>query len=237
MKIGIIGDYHPQYPSHLATDEALLHSFGKLAVPMESEWIPTTSILERLEPITSAYSGYWVAPGSPDSVENVYRLIQYARENQIPLIGTCGGFQHLLVEYARNSLLLTDAANEEYTPDGEHLLINKLTCSLVGQTGEVTFEEDSRLHRIYSNATALEQFRCNYGLNPEYQTLIDKSQLKIVASGPSGEPRAVELSGHPFYVGTLFVPQLTSSPETPHPLITAFVEQAYCHALDGIKCD
>jgi CTP synthase (UTP-ammonia lyase) len=235
MKIGVIGDYHPQYPSHLATEDALMHSSRKLGIDIEQEWIPTASIMERLDAIASAYSGYWVAPGSPDSVENVYHLIQYAREKLIPLIGTCGGFQHLLVEYARNSLLLAGAANEEHSPDGEFLLINKMACSLEGQTGEVNFEKGTRLQSIYSSTAAQEQFRCNYGLNPEYQSLIEKSQLKIVASGPSGEPRAVELSGHPFYIGTLFVPQLTSSPEAPHPLINAFVEQAHRYALGKIK--
>lgn len=229
MKIGIIGDYHPHYPSHRATEEALPHSCRLLGIPMESEWIPTASVLEQFDSHVSTYSGYWVAPGSPESVENVYHLIQYAREKQIPLIGTCGGFQHLLVEYARNSLQLIDAVHEEHNPQGEHLLINKLACSLVGQAGEVTFEQGSRLYRIYQRITALEQFRCNYGLNPEYQTLIENSQLRIVATGPSGEPRAVELSGHPFYIGTLFVPQLSSRPEEPHPLTNAFVEHAYRH--------
>ena len=226
LRIGIIGDYHPQYPSHHATEEALLHSCTKLGVSLEREWIPTVSIRERRDVLISAYSGYWVAPGSPDDVEAVYSLIQYAREKQIPLIGTCGGFQHLMVEYARNCLQLADAAHEELTPDAAHPLIHKLECSLVGQTGEVTFRLPSRLGEIYQTPAAREQFRCNYGLNPEYQTLIEKSQLKIVASGPSGEPRAVELPDHPFYIGTLFVPQLSSSFESSHPLIDAFVETA-----------
>lgn len=226
MKIGIIGDYHPQYLSHQATEDALLHSSRKLSVPVETEWIPTAPIQKRQAALTAAYSGYWVAPGSPDNVESVYSLIQYAREKRIPLIGTCGGFQHLMVEYARNCLQLADAAHEELTPDAAHPLIHRLECSLVGQTGEVTFRLPSRLGEIYQAPIAREQFRCNYGLNPEYQTLIEKSQLKIVASGPSGEPRAVELPDHPFYIGTLFVPQLSSSFESSHPLIDAFVEAA-----------
>jgi CTP synthase (UTP-ammonia lyase) len=81
-------------------------------------------------------------------------------------------------------------------------------------------------HRAYGKDEAAEQFRCNFGLNPLYRELITGPPLRVAGLDREGEVRAVELMNHRFFVATLFLPQLTSSPETPHPLITAYVKAA-----------
>ncbi len=67
---------------------------------------------------------------------------------------------------------------------------------------------------------------CNFGLNPDYRYVLLREPLRLSGIGPDGEARIVELHNHPFYVATLFVPQLTSTPEHPHPLIAQFVKAA-----------
>src|SRR5262245_43238354 len=65
---------------------------------------------------------------------------------------------------------------------------------------------------------------CNYGVNEEYAARFEQAGLRVCARGASGETRAVELDGHRFYIATLFQPQLASTAERPHPIITAYLQ-------------
>jgi CTP synthase (UTP-ammonia lyase) len=224
MKIGIIGEYNPAYPSQQATNDALIHSIEKLGIRIEHDWIPTASIPEQMDKIKKTYKGFWIAPGSPESVKGVLHIIQYAREHNISLLGTCGGFQNILIEYARNKLMIEEAEHEEQDPNASKLVISKLACSLVGQKGEIIIKNPSKVFGIYQKQIVIEQFRCNYGLNPEYQLQIDESGLRIVGADTQGKPRIIEIPEHKFFIGTLFVPQLSSTQETPHCLINSFIE-------------
>lgn len=224
MKIGVIGDFNPIYLSQQATNDAINHSIKKLGVQIVYEWIPTASIPEQLETIKKSYKGFWIAPGIPDSVGGVLQIIRYARKHNVPLIGTCGGFQNIILEYAKNKLMLEEADHEELNPDASKLVISKLTCSLVGQKGEVFIKSPSLVSNIYRETTIIEQFRCSYGLNPEFEAPINETGLEIVGTDAEGRPRIVELTGHKFFIGTLFVPQLSSTQESPHCLVDAFIE-------------
>ena len=79
---------------------------------------------------------------------------------------------------------------------------------------------------IYGSKSAFEQYYCNFGLNPAYQSRLHAAGLQIVGTDADGEARILALPQHPFFVATLFVPQLTSTAERPHPLIVAFVKAA-----------
>jgi len=76
----------------------------------------------------------------------------------------------------------------------------------------------------YGQTHIQEQYRCNFGVNPDYVGVLRSSTLRIVGSDGEGVARVVELAEHPFLVGTLFVPRLTSTPSAPHPLVSGFVE-------------
>jgi CTP synthase (UTP-ammonia lyase) len=121
---------------------------------------------------------------------------------------------------------IEDAAHEEDTADAPRLLITRLTCSLVGTTGPVRVVPGTLAHRVYGKDEIAEEFRCRYGLNPEYRQQMAGGTLRVAGVDPDGEVRIVELAGHRFFVGTLFVPQLSSRPGEPHPLITAYLEAA-----------
>jgi CTP synthase (UTP-ammonia lyase) len=106
------------------------------------------------------------------------------------------------------------------------LFIGKLACSLVGQTQEIKITPDSTAHRACGKQGVMEQFFCNYGLNPVFRNEVNKGKLGITGVEPEGEVRIVELSDHPFYVATLFLPQVSSKPGSPHPLILAYLKAA-----------
>jgi CTP synthase (UTP-ammonia lyase) len=117
------------------------------------------------------------------------------------------------------------AEHQETAPDAAQLLITRLACSLVGQTQTIQIMPGTRAYQAYG-PTAVEQFRCNYGLNSAYREQLFGGGLRIAGTDSKGEVRIVELTDHPFFVATLFLPQLASSPEKPHPLIVAYLQAA-----------
>ncbi len=169
--------------------------------------------------------GLWIAPASPyRSMEGALEAIRWARERQIPLLGTCGGFQHIILEYTRNVLGIADAEHEETHPDASRLIITRLACSLVGRTMTIALRPGSLVARAYGRTSIQEQYHCNFGVNPDYIEALGAGTLQIVGSDDEGIVRAVELDSHPFFVGTLFLPQHRSTPTEPHPLVLSFLE-------------
>jgi len=118
------------------------------------------------------------------------------------------------------------AEHEESSPTAPTLLISKLSCSLAGKTQSIRVVTDSHAHRAYGQKEVIEQFYCNYGLNPAFRNDINKGQLKVTGADLDGEVRIVELSDHPFYVATLFLPQVSSTPGSPHPILVAYLKAA-----------
>lgn len=121
---------------------------------------------------------------------------------------------------------ILDAEHEETAPDAKTPIISKLSCSLRGLTQELRIFPRTVAHHAYQQEAAMEQFLCNYGVNPEFRDEILRGKLVVSGVGPDEEIRMIELPGHRFYVATLFVPQMCSSPAKPHPLIAAYLEAA-----------
>ena len=225
IAIAVVGEFNPSNRSHAATNGAIDHCAAALGIPVQHRWIGTDQ-LEGPDEAGSLteFGGLWIAPGSPyKRIEGALRAIRTAREREIPLLGTCGGFQHIVLEYARNVLGHADAEHEESNPQAQRLFVSRLACSLVGRTMTIRLAADSRLAAAYGCTEIREQYQCNYGVNPEYVKALGSGRLRMVASDEEGAVRAVELPGHPFFVGTLFLPQHISTRETPHPLISDFL--------------
>lgn len=96
----------------------------------------------------------------------------------------------------------------------------------MGKTERVSITRGSLAHRVYGRDGATEQFLCSYGLSPNYRARIETGGLRITGVDRDGEARIVERTDHPFFVATLFLPQFSSTPELPHPLIVAFLRAA-----------
>jgi CTP synthase (UTP-ammonia lyase) len=105
-------------------------------------------------------------------------------------------------------------------------VITRLVCSLVGQVQAIAVLPGSLAYQAFGKAETVEEFRCNYGFNRAYQDTLAAAGLKITGIDANGEARIVELPGHRFYMGTLFLPQLSSNQNNPHPLIRAYLEAA-----------
>lgn len=224
-KIGIVGDFNSEFRPHIATNESIEHSRNATELDFEVEWLPTDFIDNNLDRVLKEYQSFWIAPGSPyKSMSGALKLIQFTRENNIPTFGTCGGFQHMAIEFARNVLNITDAEHAEYNPYASRLIVNPLSCGLKGEKLTVELLKDSSIvASIFQSDNIEEKYYCNFGLNPEYQELFNKNGFRIVGTDHLREARILELSNHKFFVATLFVPQDNSTYEKAHPLVTEFL--------------
>ena len=219
--IAILGEYNPSFQPHVSTNAAIEHS-RSVSIDVDAAWISTRDIDDTL---FERFSGIWVAPGSPyKNIDKTLWAIRYARENGVACFGTCGGFQHMIIEYARNVLGFKDASHAEYDPYASNLFISQLECVLAGREMQLTFSPGSQVAEIYGATSATEKYYCNFGVNPDHISVLQSGPLKITGSDSEGEIRVIELPEHPFFLGTLFVPQTRSTAEQPHPLVTAFLK-------------
>jgi CTP synthase (UTP-ammonia lyase) len=203
------------------------HAADALGLDVDAPWIPTPDCDGDAPGALARCDGVWIAPGSPyRSMAGALGAIRACRLGGIPLLATCGGCQHVLIEYSRAVLGHADAEHAEHDPYASTLFVTPLSCSLVGKTMPVTLERGSRIAGIYGRPDVEEQYYCNFGLNPTYERAVHDGGLRIVGRDADGEPRIFTLPGHPYFVATLFVPSLTSSPSRPHPLIAALVRAA-----------
>ena len=223
-RIGIVGDRDPELHVHRFTEAA----FGHVKLPVPFEWIPTEAIAAAPAERLARYTALLISPGSPyRSMGGAIAAILHARERRVPLLGTCGGFQHVVLEFARHVLGVADAEHEETAPDAPHRVVTALACSLAGQDHPVRHRPRSRVAALCGAEETLEPFFCRFGISPEYRPALEEKGLRVTSFDLQGEPRVLELlGGHPFFLATLYVPQARSKPDAPHPLIQALADAA-----------
>ena len=132
------------------------------------------------------------------------------------------GFQHAVLEYARNVLGRQEAGHAELDPATTVPLLAPLSCSMVEVDGRIDFTPDSHIAGIYGCSSAIERYHCRYGINPAYRSWFKNGPLAVSGVDAAGEARAMELGGHRFFIGTAFQPERSALAGRPHPLIVAF---------------
>ncbi len=239
VRIGILGDFNPEFRSHHATPNSLQHAARKLDLKVESEWIPTPSLIgSDAEKTLESFDGLWASPGSPyKSFDGMLKGIEFARRRDWPFLGTCAGFQYALIEFARNVLGIADADSAENNSGSKNIVIYPVACAvpnrkgdapkLSGMVPEIRLRPGSYLQSFYGKKEIVtEEFFCNFEVNPEYEWCAMEAGFPVVARGSQGEIRAIESPAHRFFIATLFQPQLSSTEKNPHPLVMAFVQAA-----------
>ena len=224
-KIALIGDYNPSVTAHLAIPKAIEIASQENDRSAEGVWVETENLSGNVAHVLAEYSGVWCVPGSPyRNVDGTLLAIQFARESKIPFLGTCGGYQHAILEYARRVLGFAEADNVEVNPDTAMPLIAPLSCTLVEASGDILFSPESQVGQLYGTNQTEEKYHCSYGLNVEYVSIFEDSDLVIAGADLKGDPRVIELKNHPFFIGTAYQPERSALLNERHPLITAFVE-------------
>ena len=217
----ILGEYDSSKETHLATDRAIDQTLRHLKAEIIHRWVPTEEFdFDSLE--TAA--GFWIATGG-NYVDpgKLIEAIQLARVCKIPCLGTCSGFQHIVLEYAQNMLGIEHAGHTEYQPETPEPFITPLPCSLRGKSMRIQLSRDSLSFRLYKELIIEEKYFCSFGINPRYSQAVQDGPIAVSGVDEDGAFRIVEYADHPFIIGTLFVPQVASVDRRPHPLIEGFI--------------
>ena len=223
IRIALIGDYDPQVTAHQAIPVALEMTAEHSGLNLQWQWLATDEI--HAETPLHTFDGFWCVPASPyRSMDGALQAIRFAREQRRPFLGTCGGFQHAVLEYARNVLGWSDAEHGETSPDAARALLTPLSCALVEAVDSIHLAEGSLIAQAYESAEIREGYRCRYGVNPQFEGELLKRKLHAVGHDSEQGLRAVELSDHPFFVATLFQPERAALGGVLPPLVGAFVE-------------
>jgi len=227
LLVGVIGDFRLTNDTHTVTNLAFHHAADYLGIDVEVEWLPTQTLIGEVDGKVDRFDAFLCASGSPyKSAEGALNGIRFARENDRPFLGTCGGCQYTIIEYARNVMSIKDAEHAEERPDASNLFVTPLTCSLFGKIEEVKILAGTRAFKVYGEPTTLERFYCNYGLNPSRRVDLEEAGLRVSGIDIGGEARILELPKARFFFATLYIPQATTTPEHPHSMITGILNDA-----------
>lgn len=227
IRIAVVGDHDPAITAHQAIPLALERAAREVGTAVGWDWVGTATIGTEAAARLAACAGVWCAPGSPYvSTAGALAAIRHARERSLPFLGTCGGFQHAMLEYAQSAWGVAEPAHAELDPAAADPVIASLACGLVEVNNVIRPVAGTRLARIYGAPEASEGYHCRYGLGVRYAARLAEGPLRVSARDAAGEVRAVELETHPFYHATLFQPERSALAGRPHPLITAFVAAA-----------
>lgn len=234
--IGITGKYTALRDSYASIIKALEHAGAHLGVKVRLKWIDTTyldehNVTEALKEVQGI-----IVPGAFGSrgAEGKINCVRYARENQLPYLGLCYGFQMAVIEFARNVCGLTGANSTEINPKTAHPVIDLLpeqqkiewlggNMRLGGHNVEI--KNDTIAQKLYNSIFIRERFRHRWECNPDYVQILEGQGLVFSGKAPGREiMQILELQDHPFFVGTQFHPEYISRPLCPHPLYTGFLK-------------
>ncbi|WP_055494672.1 gamma-glutamyl-gamma-aminobutyrate hydrolase family protein [Streptomyces sp. TP-A0356] len=229
-RLALVGDHSPNVVSHTRIPLLLATLAERDRLVLDAYWISSEDAED--EGAVRGFDAVWVVPGSPYRSEaGVLAAIRTAREEGIPFLGTCGGFQHALLEYARGVCGLQRVAHAENDPEADDFLIEPLACSLVGHEAAVRIEPDSLAQSVTGSERTVERYFCAYGPSRHLDTLRAHG-LRFSGHDEDGQVRIAELPGHPFFLATLFQPELAGDGSRPHPIVRALARAAVGHAAD-----
>jgi CTP synthase len=232
VTVALVGKYGLE-DAYISIHESLKHAGLETQVEVTRRWIHSEDLADGHDGQLSDVDGV-VVPGGFGSrgTEGKIEAIRYCRENDVPFLGLCLGFQMAVVEFARNVLGLEGAHSAELEGETPYPVIDLLPeqkdMEDMGGTmrlgaHETQIEEGTLAHDLYESTSCTERHRHRYEVNPEY--IPDLEEAGMVFSGESGERMEIlELPDHPFFLGTQFHPEFRSRPTRASPPFVGFLE-------------
>ncbi|MHB8584994.1 MAG: glutamine hydrolyzing CTP synthase [Thermoplasmatota archaeon] len=248
VTIAVVGKYTDLADAYLSIKEAFIHAGASQGTRVNIRWTEAEDVEralasgnEHIQRIFRGVNGILVPGGfGPRGSEGKIAAIRFARENRIPFLGICFGFQLAVVETSRTLLGLKGANSTELDPRTQFPVIDLLpeqtAVKELGGTmrlgaSEVRLQPDSRARVLYGGADAIyERHRHRWEVNPSYMDKLHGAGISFTGRDPSGHLMEVlERPDHPFFVGSQFHPEFKSRPERPAPLFAGFVTAARDH--------
>ena len=225
--IALVGDHDPEVVAHRAIPKALGYAALSLGRSVDAVWVSTERVAADEEEALGHVDAVWCVPASPyRSMDGALAAIRRARERGMPFLGTCGGFQHATIEFARNACGIADADHAETHPEASSLLVAPLACALRNVAARIRLAEDTKIRAAYGVEWIEEEYMCGFGLNPEFRGVLESHGMRFTGWDEAGDVRAMELPDHPFFVATLFQPERGALHGHTPPLVRAFVRAA-----------
>ncbi len=251
VDVALVGKYGLE-DAYISIHEALKHAGFEHAVEVTRHWVHSEDLIEGDDDeraiageIELAEMDAIVVPGGFGSrgTEGKVEAVRYARENDVPYLGLCLGFQMAVIEYARNVLGLAGAHSAEIDEDTPHPVIDILPeqedVEDMGGTMRLgAHETDIRAgtlaHELYDATECTERHRHRYEVNPDYIERLEDAGLRF--SGRSGRRMEVlELPDHPYFVGTQFHPEFRSRPVRASPPFVGLVDAVLADRREEVE--
>mmetsp|Transcript_6422 Transcript_6422/g.10860 ORF Transcript_6422/g.10860 Transcript_6422/m.10860 type:complete len:683 (-) Transcript_6422:335-2383(-) len=249
VSIAVVGKYTDLSDAYLSVTKALSHASFAVERKLIIKWIDSSHLdAESENTLPSAYQRAWADLRSADgilvpggfgirAVDGKIAAAKYARENRVPYLGVCLGFQIAVIEFARSVLGYTGAHSAEFDEEAQHNLIVFMPegsrthlggTMRLGSRRTLLSSPQCRTAKLYNGATAFdERHRHRYEVNTKYLSELEEKGMKFVGKDTAGERMEVfELDEHPFYVGCQFHPEFKSRPTKPSPLFFGLLEAA-----------
>ncbi len=239
VTIGVTGKYTSVRDSYASIINALEHAGIAMGSDVKIKWIETTDITEaNVAEYLSDVSGIIVPGGfGTRGTEGKIACIKYARENNLPYLGLCFGFQMAVIEFARNICGIKDANSTEIEPNCPEPVIDILPeqKKIEGLGGnmrlggrDVELKPHTQAWRLFGEVNSVRmRFRHRYEVDPRYIEQLEKGGLVFSGKAPN-QPimQILEIPSHPFFMGTQAHPCLTSRPLRPSPMFVGLVAAA-----------
>ncbi len=238
IKVAIVGKYTGLEDSYLSIKEAMKHAATETGCKVEPKWIESEDLEsgKNMNDFFADVHGVLVPGGfGVRGAEGKIKAIEYARENKIPFLGLCFGFQLAVIEVARHIVGLEDANSSELgtTPHPViDLQVEQKNIDFKGGTMrlgdyEVFVRTGTLAERVYGKKKIIERHRHRYEVNPDYIDQIEQKGAVFSGTDRSGlRMEILEVEDHPFFFATQFHPEFKSRPGKPSPPFRAFVEAA-----------
>ena len=238
VDIAIVGKYIQLHDAYLSVVEALKHGGIANHANVHIRWIDSEHLTtENYEESLKGLDGILVPGGfGTRGTEGKILAVQYAREHKIPFLGICLGMQVAIIEFARNVLGYHDANSIELNPDTLHPVIalmpeqdgiEDLGGTLRLGSYPCKLKEGTKSYELYGKQDIAERHRHRYEVNNDYRKQLEKNGMSLVGLSPDGRiVEMIEITDHPFFVGTQGHPELKSRPNHAHPLFKGLVQAA-----------
>ncbi|MFO7833671.1 MAG: CTP synthase [Halohasta sp.] len=232
VEIALVGKYGLE-DAYMSIHEALKHAGIEQEVDVDVLWVDSDEMHDDHRERLRQADGI-IVPGGFGSrgTDGKIEAVRYARENDVPFLGLCLGFQMAVIEQARNVLGLDGAHSAEIDEETPHPVIDILPeqkeIDDMGGTmrlgaHETQIEPDTLAEAIYEADSCTERHRHRYEVNPEYIDQLESENMQF--SGTAGRRMEIlELADHPFFVGTQFHPEFRSRPDRASPPFVGFLE-------------
>ncbi len=231
VDIALVGKYTELPDAYKSISESFIHAGAANNVKVKLHFINSERLTaSNIESELGSMRGIVVAPGfGRRGLEGKLLASQWARERKVPFFGICLGMHCAVIEFARNVLGLADADTAEENPETLNPVIELMDGFESGPMRlgafPCTLVPGSHIAQAYDSSSISERHRHRYKFNNAYRDQFAKAGMTVTASCDD-IVEAVELSGHPWFVGVQFHPEYKSNVRRPHPLFVAFVKAA-----------